>query len=76
MGKGKGKLLRYCMRTCSNYTLFEFCGFNIKSLFKINKLFNFKLKTPIILYNNFFFKKNLPFFNKSQYFFKVKYRNL
>lgn len=47
MGKGKGKLLRYCMRVNNNYALFEFDGFSIHYLNKIKKLFSFKLNTKI-----------------------------
>ena len=50
MGKGKGKLLRYCMRVNNNYTLFEFDGFSINYLNKIKQLFNFKLNTKIWIF--------------------------
>ena len=76
MGKGKGKVVRYCMKTCNNYVLFEFSGFNIKSLLRVKKLFSFKLKTHMFIFSNFLIKKNNKFFQKSESMFKHYYRNI
>ena len=76
MGKGKGKVIRYCMRVNANYTLFEFSGFSLKYLFRIKKLFNFKLNTRLYIFSTFLYRKNLQHFNNSESFFVVKYCNL
>lgn len=76
MGKGKGKVMRYCMRVPSNYCLFEFNGFNIQSLQKIKTIFNYKLKTHLTLYSSFFFKKNIQIFKKNENNFSIGYMNI
>jgi ribosomal protein L16/L10AE len=54
MGKGKGALARYCVRTFQNHNLFEFIGFNLKDLIKLKKIFNKKVSIPVTIYSNFF----------------------
>ena len=76
MGKGKGKLLRYCMKITSNYTLFEFDGFSKNYLCRIRKLFNFRLHTRILIFSDFLFRSNYKFFDKSVRNFYIQYKNI
>lgn len=74
MGKGKGKLVRYCSRILSHHSIFEFSGFSITNLNKLKVLFLKKLNTPINIFSKFFSNKQLKFYKKNENFFFHKIR--
>lgn len=72
MGKGKGKVARYCSRTLKNHNLFEFSGFNIRELFLLKRFFNKKINIPVKIYSDFFVKKSYFYVDGSEKFFFFK----
>lgn len=69
MGKGKGKLVRYCARIWKNHNIFEFSGFYIHDLFFLRKILKRKVNIGVNIYTNFFFKKQFCFKEKNENFF-------
>jgi hypothetical protein len=72
MGKGKGALNRYCSRVLQNHNLFEFSGFNLCELRRLQKILGKKINVPLKITTSFFFSKSTIFNKKNENLFFIK----
>ncbi len=72
MGKGKGALNRYCSRVFQNHNLFEFSGFNLCELRRLQKILNKKINIPLKITTSFFSTKNTIFNKRNENIFFLK----
>ena len=66
MGKGKGKSLRISMKVHRNFSLLEFCGFNIKNIIYLKYLIFLKTGLKLDIKSLFLDKKNSFFLSKNE----------
>jgi len=69
MGKGKGTFIRFCSRVLQNHNLFEFRGFNIYDVQRLQHIFKKKVNIPTKILSYFFLNTHYVFNSKTELWF-------